>query len=56
MPFGPQELILVLVILLLLFGAKKLPDLAGSVGRSIKEFRQASDAADDETGLPPPDA
>jgi len=43
---GPTELIIVLVIVLLLFGAKKLPELAGSMGKSIKEFRKAADEAD----------
>lgn len=43
---GPTELIIILVILILLFGAKKLPDLASSMGKSIKEFRKASDEAD----------
>ena len=46
--FGGQELIIVLVIILLLFGAKKLPELAGSMGKSIKEFRKASAAADED--------
>lgn len=47
---GPPELIIILVIVLLLFGAKKLPDLASSMGKSIKEFRKASEDADaDET-------
>jgi sec-independent protein translocase protein TatA len=45
---GGWELIVILFIVLLLFGAKKLPDLAGSVGKSIKEFRRASDEADAE--------
>lgn len=40
--FGPTELVIVLVILLLLFGAKKLPALAGALGKSIREFRQES--------------
>lgn len=40
---GPPELIIVLVIVLVLFGAKKLPDLASSMGKSIKEFRKAAD-------------
>lgn len=43
---GAQELIIVLVILLLLFGAKKLPELAGSMGKSLKEFRKATEEAD----------
>lgn len=45
---GPWEWIIVLVIIVLLFGAKKLPELAGSVGRSIKEFRKASEEAEEE--------
>ena len=47
MPSG-GELVIILFIVLLLFGAKKLPDLAGSVGKSIREFRKASDEADAE--------
>lgn len=45
------ELIVILLIVLLLFGAKRLPDLANSMGRSIKEFRKASqnpETQDDE--------
>lgn len=49
MSLGPPELIIVLVIVLLLFGAKKLPELAGSMGKSIKEFRKASEQADQGT-------
>lgn len=45
---GAPELIIVLVIVLLLFGAKKLPDLANSMGRSIKEFRKATEEGSDE--------
>jgi sec-independent protein translocase protein TatA len=46
---GWQELVIVLAVLLLFFGAKKLPDLAGSLGTSIKEFRKATDDPDGET-------
>jgi sec-independent protein translocase protein TatA len=52
---GGTELIIILFIVLLLFGAKKLPDLAGSMGKSIKEFRKASNEAlneDDGTKSP----
>lgn len=45
---GWQELLIVLVILLLLFGAKRLPGLASSMGQSIKEFRGAT--GNDEEG------
>lgn len=37
---GGPELIIILVVLILLFGAKKLPDLARSIGASAKEFRK----------------
>ncbi len=36
----PGELIIILVVILLLFGARKLPDLARSIGASAKEFRK----------------
>lgn len=54
LPGGP-ELIVILFIVLLLFGARKLPDLAGSVGKSIKEFRKASREAmeDDDDQVDP---
>lgn len=48
MGIGAPELMIVLVIVLLLFGAKKLPDLAGSMGKSIKEFRKAAAEAEQE--------
>jgi TatA/E family protein of Tat protein translocase len=40
---GPTELIVVLVIILILFGGKKLPDLARSLGRSLGEFKKGKD-------------
>ncbi len=46
MRLGATELVIILVIVLLLFGAKRLPDLAGSIGSSLKEFRKATDDAD----------
>jgi sec-independent protein translocase protein TatA len=45
---GGAELIIILFIVLLLFGAKKLPDLAGSMGKSMREFRKASREALEE--------
>lgn len=46
MNLGPPELLIVLAIVLLLFGGRKLPKLASSLGRSIREFRTAAN----ETG------
>jgi sec-independent protein translocase protein TatA len=43
---GLPELIIILVVVLLLFGAKRLPDLAGSLGKSIKEFRKATNESE----------
>ena len=40
MRFGGQELLIILLIILLIFGARKLPDLARSLGSSAKEFRK----------------
>jgi len=40
MRFGVQELLIILVIVILLFGASRIPKLAGSVGEAIKEFRK----------------
>lgn len=37
---GGSEWLIILVIVVLLFGAKKLPELGGSVGKSIKEFKR----------------
>lgn len=43
-----NEWLIPLLIILLLFGAKKLPELANSMGRSIKEFRKAADNPDED--------
>ena len=44
MPFnlGAPELIIVLVIIMLVFGVGKLPEVGGAIGKGIKEFRKAS--------------
>lgn len=48
---GLPELIIILVVILLLFGSSKLPDLAKAMGRSIREFKKAS-AGEDEPKTP----
>ena len=40
---GPLELLVILLVILLLFGAKRLPDLARSLGRSLSEFKRGKD-------------
>ncbi|BAH38972.1 MAG TPA: twin-arginine translocase TatA/TatE family subunit [Gemmatimonas aurantiaca] len=43
--FGFGEILIILVIVLLLFGAKRIPEIAGSLGKGINEFkRNISDA------------
>ncbi len=46
--FGGQEMMIVFLIVLLLFGAKKLPQLARGVGKSMGEFKRARDEFEHE--------
>jgi len=52
--FAGPDMIVILLIVLLLFGAKKLPELARGMGRAVKEFSAARDQI--ERGLGPSDA
>jgi len=45
---GTTELIVIMFVILLLFGAKKLPELAQGLGRGIREFKKASNEIQDE--------
>ncbi|MEQ3553299.1 twin-arginine translocase TatA/TatE family subunit [Pseudonocardia nematodicida] len=68
-PPGPTQLLIILLVVVLLFGAKKLPDLARSVGRSSRILKSELSAEDQEkqdrerrelpeadgTGAPTPD-
>jgi len=58
MPFrvGPTELIIVLVIVMIIFGVGRLPEVGGSLGKAIREFRKSqtdkpetTDEAESET-------
>ncbi len=46
--FGGPDLIIILLIVLVLFGAKKLPELAKGMGQAVKEFQKAKDEFSDE--------
>jgi sec-independent protein translocase protein TatA len=60
--FGGWEIVLILAVVLILFGAKKLPELAKGLGQGIKEFKKATTdvqneihaAMDDTRYTPPP--
>ena len=44
---GMQELVIILVIVLVLFGAKRLPELASGMGKAIKNFKKATNEPDE---------
>ena len=52
MPFrvGPTELIIVLVIVMIIFGVGRLPEVGGSLGKAIREFRKSQSGQQDEAG------
>ena len=59
MPFpniGPGELILILIIALVVLGPGKLPDVASSLGKSVREFRKAATDVTDAARLDTPAA
>jgi sec-independent protein translocase protein TatA len=51
---GFGELLIILLIVLLLFGAAKIPEIARSMGKGIKEFKKASQEEDDSSKKTPP--
>ncbi len=44
---GMPELIIILVIILIIFGAGKLPEIGGAIGKGIKNFKKASKEPDE---------
>jgi len=42
--FGATEIILILLVVVLLFGARKIPELMKGIGQGVKEFKKASNA------------
>ncbi|MEP7234567.1 MAG: twin-arginine translocase TatA/TatE family subunit [Ignavibacteriota bacterium] len=51
---GAFELLIIVAIVLLLFGGKKIPELMRGLGKGMNEFKKASEGkADDDTPVPP---
>lgn len=46
---GPFEMILIFAVLLLLFGAKRLPELASGMGKGIRDFKRSLNGLDDQS-------
>lgn len=46
---GTGELLVILAVILVLFGGKRLPEFAKNLGKGIREFKRACDGKDDET-------
>ena len=46
--FGTTELIIILIVVLILFGGKKIPELVRALGQAIKEFRRSIREDEDE--------
>ena len=45
---GAQEIILILVVVLLLFGGRKIPELMRGLGKGVKEYKKAVNGVEDE--------
>lgn len=50
---GGSEMIIILVIVLLLFGGRKIPELMKGLGKGVKEFKDASKGEDDNVSATP---
>jgi sec-independent protein translocase protein TatA len=49
---GPFEIILIFAVTLLMFGAKRLPELASGMGKGIRNFKHALNSANDDSPAP----
>jgi sec-independent protein translocase protein TatA len=52
-PIGFPEIMIILLIVLLLFGAKRIPEIAGSFGKGIKEFKRSMTDVERSISEPP---
>jgi len=53
--FGTTELIIILVLVLVIFGAGKLPEIGGALGKGIRSFRKAAGEREEIDVTPPAD-
>ncbi len=51
---GPMELILILLIVVVLFGSRKIPEIMGGLGKGIRSFKKAMDTDEPEPPSQPP--
>jgi TatA/E family protein of Tat protein translocase len=51
---GPTELIVILILVLVLFGAKRIPEIAQGLGKGIREFKKSMHEIQDEIEKPGP--
>ena len=56
MHLGPMEIALILIVILLLFGAKRIPEIARSLGRASQEYKKAKEDFLAEVNKPAEDA
>ena len=54
MPFAWWELVLILLVLLLVFGAKRLPEMGRSLGKGMREFKESVTGMDEKDAPSPP--
>ncbi len=54
MPFriGPMELVIILVVVLIIFGVGRLPEVGGAIGKGLREFRKAQSGSDEDSSKP----
>ena len=53
---GPSELILILLIVVMVFGAKRIPEIMSGLGKGIKSFKKAIDGEEEPATTTPPPA
>lgn len=53
---GPMELIIILLIVILLFGGRKIPEIAKGLGKGIRDFKSSLSGQEEDKSLPKGDA